>query len=214
MESILAAVSDWGARLEKEVTPLETILSHKRRLSSLYDSQDMDHLFAAGGALPEIFWKVKDLPPPGDVGIVARAVACQEPEVASIAAWVSRNRAASLVRVLLTRPTGRWPHDLDVLRRAFPHARFEVWTARVADAEVTEISSERVEIRTVDGGAVAWLLASLQLCVSRPAPTLVHASAERVPRARLLSSLWPGSDTVVLSSMDHLNGALRIAGEG
>jgi LmbE family N-acetylglucosaminyl deacetylase len=214
MESVLAAVTHWGARLEKEVTALETVLSHKRRLSSLYDSQDMDHLFAAGGELPEVFWRVKDLPPAAEPGIVARAVSCQVPEVDSIAAWVRRNRAASLVRVLLTRPTGRWHRDLEVLGRAFPRARFEVWTSRVADAEVTEIPSERVDIRTVDGGAAAWLLASLRLCVSRPAPTLVHASAERVRRARQLSSLWPGSDTVVLASMDHLSGALRIAGEG
>ena len=213
MESVLAALRHWGAVLEKEVISLEGVRSDKRRLSSLYDSQDMDQLFAAGGELPEVFWRVKDLPPAGAVGVVARAVSCQAPDLVSIAAWLDRNRAASLVRVLLTRPTGRWQHDLNVLATAFPRARFEVWTARVAQAEVTEVSSERVDIRTVDGGAAAWLLASLRLCLSRPAPTLLHASAKRVRRARLLSSLWLGSDTVVLSSMDHLTGALRIAGE-
>ena len=108
-------------------------------------------------------------------------------------------------------PTGRWQADLNLLRTAFPCARFEVCTASVASAEVAEVPSDRVHARTVAGGSLAWLLETLRLCLSRPAPTLVHAGERRLRHARLLSRLWLGSDALTVTSMDQIACALRTA---
>jgi LmbE family N-acetylglucosaminyl deacetylase len=211
ISSVLAALTRCGALLEKEVISIEAVRADKRRLLSLYASQETEQFFSAGGELPETLWRVRDLPHTVRVGIAAQAVGAPVPAVRSLAAWVARNQDAPLIRVLLTTPTGRWRSDLELLCRAFPDARFEVWTPRIAEAEVTEVASERVHVRIVEGGAAAWLLESLRVCLSRPAPTLLHASVERLRGARLLSSLWLGNDTVVVSSMDHLAAALRSA---
>lgn len=212
MSAARAAVRGSGTVLEEEVTSIATVLAEKRRLASVYDSQEMDELFAAGGDQPEVLWRVRELPrkvPPA--GTLSSAIAGQEPAAHTIAAWVARNRHAALVRVLLTTPTGRWQGDLDLLRTAFPHARFEVCTASVAQAEVAEVPSEHVNVRTVAGGGLAWLLETLRLSLSRPAPILVHAGEQRLRYARLLSRLWLGSDSLTVTSMDQLASALRIA---
>jgi LmbE family N-acetylglucosaminyl deacetylase len=212
MSAALAAVRGSGAVLDEEVTSIAQVLAEKRRLASVYASQDMDELFAAGGDRPEVFWRVRDLPRQGAAaGTVARAIVGPEPEVRTTAAWVARNRNAALVRVLLTTPTGRWQADLNLLRTAFPRARFEVCTASVAEAEVAEVISDRVDARTVAGGTSAWLVETLRLCLLRPAPTLVHAAQQRLRPVRLLSRLWLGSDALTVTSMDQLASALRIA---
>lgn len=212
MRSALVAVKQSGAALQEETVPIEAVQNQKRRLSSVYDSQDMDELFEGGGDLPELFWKVTELPQHiAPRGIVSQAISAPTSAADALATWMARNRDASVIRVLLTTPAGRWQADLAVLSLAFPHARFEVWTASVAEAEVMEVPSARVVMRSVAGGTRAWLLHSLRLSLSRPAPTLLYASASRLPQARLVSRLWFGSDTVVLTSMDQLPGALRIA---
>ena len=212
MRSALFAVKQSGVALQEETVSIEAVQNQKRRLSSVYDSQDMDQLFEAGGDLPELFWKVTDMPQQiAPRGIVSQAI-CAAPSAAdSLATWMARNCDASVIRVLLTTPAGRWQADLSVLSMAFPRARFEVWTASAAEAEVMEVPSARVAVRSVAGGTRAWMLQSLRLSLSRPAPTLLYASASRVSQARLVSRLWFGSDTVVLTSMDQLPGALRIA---
>ena len=43
------------------------------------------------------------------------------------------------------------------------------------------------------------------------APILLYAGAERAREARVLSRLWLGSDALVVTSMDQLASALRIA---
>jgi LmbE family N-acetylglucosaminyl deacetylase len=211
MSAALAAVRRSGAGLDEEVTTIAPVLAEKRRLASVYDSQDMDELFAAGGDKPEVFWRVRDVPRQVvAAGTVSRAIAGQDPAARITAAWVARNRHAALVRVLLTTPTGRWPADLNLLLAAFPRARFEVCTASVAEAEVTEVPSDRVDARTVAGGSLAWLLETLRLCLSPPAPTLVHAGEQRLRYARLISRLWLGSDALTVTSMDQLASALRM----
>jgi hypothetical protein len=69
----------------------------------------------------------------------------------------------------------------------------------------------RVDTRTIAGGTWIWLLECLRLCVSRPAPTLLHAEAKRLRQGRLLSRLWVGSDALVIASMDQFAHALRVA---
>ena len=210
MNTALAGVRRSGVVLEEEVTAIAPVVTEKRRLASVYDSQEIDLLFAAGGDQPELLWRIRELPQHAAAGIVSQAVVAQLPAAPVIAAWVARNRDASLVRVLLIAPSGRWRADLNLLSATFPRARFEVCTATVATAEVAEVPSDRVDARKIAGGTLAWLLESLRLSLSRPAPTLLHTAARRMPQARLLSSLWVGSDTLTITSMDQLAGALRI----
>ena len=212
MSAALAAVRRSGAVLDEEVTTIAQVVAEKRRLASVYDSQDVYELFAAGGDKPEVLWRLRDLPRQvAAAGTLSSAIAGQEPAARTIAAWVARNRNAARVRVLLMTPTGRWQADLNLLRTAFPCARFEVCTASVASAEVAEVPSDRVHARTVAGGSLAWLLETLRLCLSRPAPTLVHAGERRLRHARLLSRLWLGSDALTVTSMDQIACALRTA---
>jgi LmbE family N-acetylglucosaminyl deacetylase len=210
MSTALAAVRRSGVVLEEEFTAIAPVLAEKRRLASIYDSQEMEELFAAGGALPESYWRVRDLPQALAAGLVSRAISEDAPAVRTIAGWVARNRDAALVRVLLTAPTGRWQADLNLLASAFPRARFEVCAATIAEAEVIDAASSRVDARTVAGGTWVWLLETLRVCLSRRGPILVHAAEARARQARLLSSLAFGSDTLVITSMDRLASALRI----
>jgi len=212
MNAALAAVRGSGAVLDEEVTTIVQVRAEKHRLASVYDSQHMDELFADGADKPEVFWTVRALPRQvAAAGTVSCAIAAQEPAARTTAAWIARNRNAARVRVLLTTPTGRWQADLNLLRTAFPRARFEICSASVAESEVAEVPSDRVDARTVAGGSLAWALETLRLCVSRPVPTLVHAAERRRRHARLLSHVWLGSDALVVTSMDQLASALRIA---
>jgi len=212
MSTALAALRRSGAVLEEEVAPIAQVLAEKRRLASVYDSQEMDTLFADGGDQPELFWRVRDLPRRVPAaGTVSCAIAEDAPAARTIPDWVARNRDATLVRVLLMTASGRWPADLNLLGRAFRRARFDVCAASAAEAEVVEATSDRVATRIVTGGAWSWLLGSLRLCLSRPAPTLILAAEHRAPHARLLSSLWLRSDTLVITSMDQLAAALGTA---
>jgi len=212
MNAALAAVRRAGVVLEEECTAIAPLLAAKRRLASIYDSQSMAELFAAGGDLPESFWTVRELPrQPPPVGLVSRAISDDAPVIRALAAWVARNRDAAVVRVLLTAPTGRWQSDLSLLERAFPRARFEVSAATMAEAEVIDAASSRVDAHTVAGGPWAWLRETLRVCRSRPGPVLLHAAGARARQARVLASLCLGSDPQVITSMDRLAGALQIA---
>jgi len=211
MRNALAAVRESGAVLEEECTAIAGVLEEKRRLASLYVSQDVEELFAAGGDRPEVFWRVRDLPRRAAAGIVSTAIARPALSADRAAGWVARNRQAPRVRVLLTTPTGRWDADLKLLSAALPRARFEVCTATFAQAEIVEAARGRVDLRTVPGGTWSWLLESLRVCFSRGAPTLLLAAPGRARAARAISRLWFGSDTLVVTSMDQLGSVLRIA---
>jgi LmbE family N-acetylglucosaminyl deacetylase len=215
MNTALEALRRSGTVLEREVTSIAQVLAEKRRLASVYDSQEIEELFAAGGDQPELSWKVGKLPPQVPAtGFVSGATVGESASARTIAAWVARNRDAPLVRVLLTTPTGRWQADLNLLCAAFPRARFQVCAAAVAGAEILEASSARVDTRIVAGGTSTWLLECVRLGMSRGAPILVHAGSRRVRHARLLSGLWVGSDAMVIASMDQLATALRIDSGG
>jgi hypothetical protein len=157
------------------------------------------------GGRSELLWTLKALPNQIDsFGIVSAAIAGRQQEEA-VAAWLSKNKEEERLRVLLSMPTGRWAADLAALCVAFPRAKFEVYVAPTAQAEVDDVRSDRVEVRKVAGGALAWLLLSLQFCmVMKSIPTLFHAGDRRLRQARILSRLWPGSDTLIVASMDPL----------
>lgn len=212
MSAALAALTDAGAVLEEERIAIASVRESKRRLAAVYDSQNVEEMYAVAGIdETEWLWRVRELPRRIDSsGLLSQALS-RPPEPAAIVRWVARNRDTPRLRVLLSAPTGHWVKDLELLGTAFPRARFEVYVAAAAAAEVADAPSERVDMRTVAGGTLAWVLGSLRLCIARPAPTLFHAGERRERQARLLSRLWVASDALVISTMDHLISALRTA---
>jgi hypothetical protein len=204
--------------LEEEVVRIDAACDQKRRLASIYDSQDIEEMRADTEASAlmrgsvgrsELLWTLKALPERIDPsGIVSAAIAGQQE--GAVAAWLSKNQEEERLRVLLSMPTGRWAADLEALCVAFPRAKFEVYVAPAAEAEVDDAPSDRVEVRKVASGALAWLLLSLQFFMAmKPLPTLFHAGDRRLRQARILSRLWPGSDTLIVASMDPLVRALQ-----
>jgi LmbE family N-acetylglucosaminyl deacetylase len=225
MNGALEALRRAGAVLQQESSPMAEACERKRRLATIYDSQEIEEMrpdtdaseLTQGPASgrSEFFWTLTTLPrrtAPG--GIVSSTITGHERDE-EIAAWVSNNRDQERLRVLLPMPTGRWARDLDILSAAFPRATFEVYVTPSAEAEVSEVLSKRVEIRKVGSGAKAWILLALRLSMQMKAlPTLFHSGQRRLRQARLLAKSWLRSDTLIVASMDPLVSALRIhAGE-
>jgi LmbE family N-acetylglucosaminyl deacetylase len=220
MNEAFAALQRAGAVLEPELTPINEVFEQKLRLSSVYASQNIQdmradieasarsHGSAVGTA--ELLWTVRALPDrigPSGMTLAGKAERDQEEAVVK---WVSTNKEAERVRVMLAMPTGRWAADLELLRSAFPKARFEIYVAPTAVAEVAETPSPRIDVRKVAGGALPWILLSLRFAAAmKSLPTLFLVADRRLRLSRVLSKLWPRSDTLVLSSMDRLASALR-----
>jgi LmbE family N-acetylglucosaminyl deacetylase len=216
MQAALAALRRSGAVLEEEIVPVTQVRDAKRRLAAVYESQNIDEMWGTVALEPnELLWRVRELPRQIDGGgIVSHGITGAAAASATVA-WIARNRETPQLRVLLTAPSGCWARDVQLLAAAFPRAHFEVYVASAASAEVVESSPQRVRLHTVRGGTVAWVLESLRLCFAASIPTLFHSGERRGREARLLSRLWPGSDALVVTSMDHFASALRIAaGDG
>jgi hypothetical protein len=97
-----------------------------------------------------------------------------------------------------------------MLFAAFPHARFEIYVAATAAAEVANIASDRVKLRMIPGGSLSWILQGLKISIALHArPTLFHIGERRKWQARLLSKMWPESDTLIVESMNQIVSALR-----
>jgi hypothetical protein len=218
MDAALEALRNSGAVLEEELVRIDAACDQKRRLASIYDSQDIEEMRADTEASAlmrgsvgrsELLWTLKALPEQIDPsGIVSAVIAGQEGDE-GVAVWLSKNKEEERLRVLLSMPTGRWANDLEALCVAFPRAKFEVYVAPAAEAEVDDVPSDRVEVQKVASGASAWFFISLQFAVMKSLPTLFHAGHRRLRQARILSRLWPGSDTLIVASMDPLVRALQ-----
>lgn len=219
MDEALQALRNSGAVLEEELVRIDTACGQKRRLASIYDSQNIEEMRAdteAGELMRgsagrfELLWTLKALPKEIDPsGIVSSAIAGRQQDQ-TVAVWLSKNKEEERLRVLLSMPTGRWASDLEALCVAFPRAKFEVYVAPAAEAEVNDAPSVRVEVRKVASGALAWVFLSLRFfAVMKSLPTLFHAGHRRLRQARILSRLWPGSDTLIVASMDPLMRTLR-----
>jgi len=219
MNDALEALRKSGTVLEEELVRIDAASRQKRRLASIYDSQNIEEMradteasaFMRGSAgQSELLWTLQVLPKQIDPsGIVSAAIAGQQQEEA-VAAWLLKNKEEERLRVLLSMPTGLWATDLKALCIAFPRAKFEVYVTPAAEAEVGDVPSDRVKVWKVASGALAWLFLSLQFfSVMKSPPTLFHAGHRRLCQARILSRLWPGSDTLIVTSMDPLVHALR-----
>jgi len=225
MSNVLRAMRDSGAVLEEEPSEINEVCDKKRRLATIYDSQEIEEMrpdteaseltHGPTAGRTELLWTMTALPRRIDVAGIASSAIYGHDGDKEIAAWVARNNDKTRLRVLLPMPTGRWAADLELLCRAFPHAKFEVYVTPGAEAEVNEFASDRVEVRSVASGALAWILLTLRLSMDpRSLPTLFHAGERRLRQARRLSRLWLRSDTLIVASMDPLVSALQVhAGE-
>jgi len=220
MSRAVDSLADCGAVLEKELISIDGVSDQKRRLSSLYDSQDIEEMRpdteasarinGATNGSAEALWTVKELPDNLDSRGIASSAAAKQFDNDAIRTWLNRNQARARVRVLLPVPTGRWPQDFASLRKAFPKATFEIYTSSASRAEVDDVPADLADIRQLSTGIAAWLILSLRLAFSfTAAPTLFHAGDRRLRQAKLLSLLWPRSDTIIVSSMDAVVGLLQ-----
>jgi LmbE family N-acetylglucosaminyl deacetylase len=221
MSEALNALMSAGAVLEAVPAPIGTVTEQKRRLLSVYDSQDIEEMrmdiessaLALGSAAvqAEALWTLRKLPDRIDRSGLSSSANAGRVQAEAAAAWAARNRDAAAVRLLLLVPTGQWAADLALLCEAFPRARFEVYAAAMAAAEVAAIESGRVDVRIIASGSLAWVLLGLRIAAAMKAlPTLFHVGERRLGQARLLSRMWPGSDTLVVESMNPVVSALRI----
>jgi LmbE family N-acetylglucosaminyl deacetylase len=220
MNTVLEALRKAGVVWEEELHSIDSVYDQKLRLASVYSSQHIRDMQVdveatarnrgAGVGYAELLRTVRRLPDRvHPSGIVSSAIAEYDPG-GEIAVWVSRHKAENCVRILLQMPTGRWTDDLQHLLRVFARARFEVYVASAAGAEVSRSLSDRIALRHVADGAAAWIAVALRISLAmRPLPTLFYVSSEQLRQARLISKLWLGSDTLVVASMDELVSALR-----
>jgi len=219
MSDALEALRRAGVVLERELIPINEAYHQKLRLTSVYASQDILDMRGAieEGALAygpsvgyaEILWTLRGLPQRIDPSEI-RSLEATGQVREEVSAWLTKNKEAEHVRVLLLVPTGRWAADLELLCGAFPRARFELYVAGAAAAEVGDALTDRVEVRKVVRGTLDWILLILWFAAAMKAlPTLFHVGDRRLREARLLSRSWLRGDTLVVASMDHLVGALR-----
>jgi LmbE family N-acetylglucosaminyl deacetylase len=219
------AIEAWvaaGVVMERELISID--FDRKLRLTSVYASQktaamreDIEtsaRAYAPAAAYAEVLWTLRSLPGDFRPSAIMSAKMAQEDRQEAVAAWAINNREAQVVRVLLLTATGRWAADLETLCGAFPGARFEVYVALAAAAEVSDAPSDRVDVRKVVKGTLSWMLLSLRFALAMKAPPTVFFTGERRQRAaRRLSRLWLASDTVVVASMDSLVNPLRAGAE-
>jgi LmbE family N-acetylglucosaminyl deacetylase len=217
------AIEAWkaaGVVMERELIPIDAAFVQKLRLTSVYASQNIAAMrkdietsaraYRPAAEYAEILWTLRRLPGNFQPSAIMAATMAEPDRQEAVARWVSANREAEAVRVLLLTPTGNWATDLKLLCRAFPRARFEVYVALAAVAEVGDAPSDRVRVRRVMKGALSWILLSLRFALAMKAsPTVFFTGDRRVRVARLLSRLWFSSDTLVVASMDSLMNALR-----
>jgi LmbE family N-acetylglucosaminyl deacetylase len=219
------AIEAWraaGVIMERELIPID--FDQKLRLTSVYASQNIVAMrgdietsaraYRPAAAYAEILWTLRRLPDNFRPSAIMSTKMAQSDRQEAVAEWAMNNREAKAVRVLLLTPTGQWAADLEMLCGAFPRARFEIYVAPAAVAEVSDASSDRVEVRKVGGGTLSWILLSLRFALAMKAsPTMFYTGDRRLRAARWLSRLWLASDTVAVASMDSLVNPLRAGAE-
>jgi hypothetical protein len=108
------------------------------------------------------------------------------------------------------RGIGRWADDLDFLLKAFPQAILEVHLTGDSVDETMRLTSRRIEVRPVEGLALAWLRRILQLILSRPLPLIVVTSTRLQRLGSIVRAAFIIADPLPVTTVDHLVQALRI----
>jgi LmbE family N-acetylglucosaminyl deacetylase len=218
--TVVDALTRAGAVLVPEVVSVTSTVNEKRHLVSLYASQfkldaiwpdveDSARQAHGNGGLAERLWHLKNPPTTANPQAFRADAPIVRQATKQLSRWVSRNRNAERVRLLLLVPAGRWAEDMEYLLRILPMAHIDAYVSLAAAAEVVEFESPRISLHYVGAGAKAWVLLAFRLILMRPMPTIFLGGEKRLREARFLSWLWPLADCVVISTMDHLVSALR-----
>jgi LmbE family N-acetylglucosaminyl deacetylase len=210
-DRVITALRNAGARIEQERVDISEAMTEKLRLLSIFGSQfKLNYIKplvekSAGEVLYEVV-----TPPCQTIDPISCYVDSDRVfEMARrIAPWVRRHKSASLVRLFVLTPFGRWAQDMRLLLDLFPHARFEVFMARSRIVETETLSSPRIQIRPIDSGR--WYSAAAHLLLSWPSP-LVIVSPGKERHARWLSVGCVASDPIVAPSLNVFTLALRLA---
>jgi LmbE family N-acetylglucosaminyl deacetylase len=211
-----------GASLVPNPQSIDKVFDQKLKLLSIYASQfkvsalqkDVEtsgRLGADATGMVEHFWHLEKRPTTLDMPSLSIDKELIDQIATKLSRWLQRHRDVKCIRLLLLMPSGRWATDIQVLMEVFPQTRFDVYVSPAATAEVDSFHSSRLRVHHIGAGGKAWSLLAMRLALSRPTPTAFIAGTARLREANLLVKLWPMSDSVVVSTMDHFVLALRQA---
>jgi len=221
-EQIVQAMRSAGAQLDEERVDITAAIAEKLRLMSIYATQfDMDRLGPrvqerahalsnTQGRYAERLYRLR-APPTADVD----AMTCYahndaiESLCRRLVPWLRRNRSATLIRVYLLEPAGRFAADMGSLLMAFPQARFEVYVATACIAGTDAVSDHRVSVRDLGAKRHAPLFHAAQI-LGGALPTVILAGANRkIPAALRVVSCH--SVAIYGQSLNHFVLAVRRA---
>jgi LmbE family N-acetylglucosaminyl deacetylase len=224
---LIRALEGAGARLEEKRVDVGHVMAKKLELLSIFASQFKMSFMgprveacarqAGAGSFEyaELLYKINVTRLAGLEGLsrcAGRAAIDALSE--NIVPWLRRNRSASLIRLLLATAAGRWAEDMQFLLEIFPRATFEVHVGSAWLAETETLASPRIRIKVVGRGWRSWLLDAVRTLASRPNPLVIIAPQEAHRRARLVSGLSIGSDSIIAPSMSEFLLTLREACHG
>ena len=210
-DRVITALRNAGARIERERVNISEAMTKKLELLSIFGSQfKMNHIRPFVEKSPcEVLHEIVT-PPSKTIDPISCYVDSDRVfEMArSICPWIRRHKSASLIRLFVLTPFGRWGQDMRLLLDLFPKARFEVFMARSRMGETETLSSPRIQVTPVDSGR--WYPAAVRLLLSWPSP-LVIVSPGKERHARWLSAGCVASDSIVAPSLNVFTLALRLA---
>jgi LmbE family N-acetylglucosaminyl deacetylase len=210
-ERVIAALRNGGARMEQERVDVSEAMTEKLQLLSIFGSQFKMNFIKpfVDKSHQEILYEMVT-PPQMTIDRTSFHVDSEHVfEMAPrVAPWIRRHKSASVLRLVVLTPFGRWAQDMGLLMDLFPQARFEVFMPRPRIVETETLSSPRVQIMPVDSGQ--WYKAAGRLFLSWPTP-LVIVSAGKERHARWLSAGCVASDSIIAPSLNIFTLALRLA---
>jgi len=208
---VIETLRNAGARIEPECVDITEAMAEKLQLLSIFGSQFKMNFIKplVEKSHREILYELVTLPRetinPTSCSVDGERVFEME---RSIAPWIHRHRSASVVKLVVLTPFGRWAQDMQLLLEVFPQARFEVFMPRPRIVETEALSSPRIKIMPVD--SAQWRRAAGRLLLSWPSP-LVIVSPGKERYARWLSAGCVASDSIVAPSLNVFTLALRLA---
>lgn len=211
-DRVVAALRNAGARIEQHRINIAEAMTRKLELLSIFGSQfKLDFVKpAVERAGDEVLYEL-EVPPNKAIDPVSCYVDGDRvfDLAQKIGPWMRRHKSASMVRLFVNTPFGRWAQDMRLLLDLFPQARFEIFIARRRIVETDTLSSPRIRIRPVERGG--WNSAAGRLLFSWPSPLVIVAGADKERHARWLSASCVASDSIVAPSLNVFTLALRRA---